>query len=158
MNSSQEIRFQTVFCSDLETEALGADPGWWEQARWNSDRLFCLGWFTSLLSLHLLSSLGKWASHRYVAGVLNKVNDNTLRKGMVYLCHLVRFTREWEKTANGNFGFLKLITAYAPGTEVLLMKKLMLPPRCHALDFILGAVFPICMYRAQKWHLALEQT
>lgn len=97
MSSNQEMRFQTLFCSDPETEALGADLWLTEPAWWNSDGLLCLGWFTKLLSLHLFSSLGKRASRWYVTWILNKVNENTLWKGIVYSCHQVRFYREWEK-------------------------------------------------------------
>lgn len=84
MNSSQEMRFQSLFCSDPATEALGAEL-WLMRAGMMEfwDVLIYLGRFTNLLSLHLLSSFGKWASRRYVTRIRNKVKDNTLKRQSV---------------------------------------------------------------------------
>lgn len=83
MNSSQEMILQTSFVQTQKLRHWELNPGsrsMMSEAGWNSDLLFYLGWFISLLSLHLLSLCGKWASRRYVTWILNKVNGNTLKK------------------------------------------------------------------------------
>lgn len=80
------------------------------------------------------------------------------------MCHLVRFTSEWERAVKGSLGFLKLITVFrgrricARRTEVLLMKVILVQLSCHSFDTVLGAIFPICTYRTEKWHLVPQQS
>ena len=67
MNSSQEMVLQTSFVQTQKLRHRELISGSWNmmpEAR--SDLLFYLGWFTNLLSSHLLSLFGKWASRRYV--------------------------------------------------------------------------------------------
>lgn len=153
---------QVLFCSDMETEALGTAL-WQGRENFRKCRSVCpCGFLTPELCSHYLFFSWKVSTsqERSLSAKQNQwkhIFENVYCAGVVWS----NLVSSWGKQKrSSSLGFLNVNTVFPgrwiwmPSAEVVLMRKLLLHPNCHSLDIVLGATFPICTCRAEQWHLA----